>query len=64
MYTPRRHEDDEIQATASMETPVRIASSPFYSAVKSAQNKATHDFDRFYENLQHKLSPSTSEVRD
>ncbi|KAI9485928.1 MAG: hypothetical protein EXX96DRAFT_465455, partial [Benjaminiella poitrasii] len=44
-------------------SPLRAIATPIYEAVKSAHSKATRDFDRFYGNLQAKLTPRTSDSR-
>jgi hypothetical protein len=48
--------------SASYASPLRAIASPFYEAVKTAQTNVSRDFDRFYGNLQAKLTPRTSEV--
>ncbi|KAL9544198.1 hypothetical protein MBANPS3_007747 [Mucor bainieri] len=70
MYSPRRTATDDYETllrspersnmTAS---PLRAIASPFYKAVKTAQSNASRDFDKFYENLQQKLTPRTSQAR-
>ncbi|KAI8378341.1 hypothetical protein BD560DRAFT_311853, partial [Blakeslea trispora] len=44
-------------------SPLRAIASPIYQAVKQCKDTATKDFDRFYDNLQSRLSPRTSDAR-
>lgn len=72
MYSPRtavmvEDEYDEYmlrspERNTSYASPLRAIASPFYEAVKAAQTNVSRDFDRFYGNLQAKLTPRTSEV--
>lgn len=70
MYSPRRTATDDYDTllrspenTNMVASPLRAIASPFYKAVKTAQNNASRDFDKFYGNLQQKLTPRTSQAR-
>ncbi|KAK4512514.1 cell division control protein [Mucor velutinosus] len=70
MYSPRRTATDDYETllrsperTNMVASPLRAIASPFYKAVKTAQSNASRDFDKFYGNLQQKLTPRTSQAR-
>lgn len=70
MYSPRRTTTEGYEALLRspernnmVSSPLRAITSPFYKAVKTAQNNASRDFDKFYGNLQQKLTPRTSQAR-
>ncbi|KAI7904877.1 uncharacterized protein BX663DRAFT_331096 [Cokeromyces recurvatus] len=66
MYSPNRVDGGYGSIIKASEkpglvaSPLRTIATPIYEAVKSAHTKATRDFDRFYGNLQAKLTPRTS----
>ncbi|KAL0137854.1 hypothetical protein V8B55DRAFT_1532621 [Mucor lusitanicus] len=70
MYSPRRTATDDYdtmlrspERSNMAASPLRAIASPFYKAVKTAQSKASRDFDKFYGSLQQKLTPRTSQAR-
>lgn len=70
MYSPRRTAPDDYEALLQspernnmVASPLRAIASPFYKAVKTAQSNASRDFDKFYGNLQQRLTPRTSQAR-
>ncbi|GAN06968.1 hypothetical protein MAM1_0143d06458 [Mucor ambiguus] len=70
MYSPRRTATEDYdnllrspERSNMVASPLRAFASPFYKAVKTAQSNASRDFDKFYGNLQQKLTPRTSQAR-
>jgi hypothetical protein len=57
MYSPQTPERDN----AGSSTPLK-ALTPIVDAIKSAQSKATKDFESFYGNLMSRLTPRTTTV--
>ncbi|KAI8378702.1 hypothetical protein EDC96DRAFT_171232 [Choanephora cucurbitarum] len=65
MYSPRRTKIDDYEGLPErvIASPLRAIASPIYQAVKQCKDTVTRDFDRFYDNLQSRLSPRTSDAR-
>lgn len=57
MYSPQTPERGNVGSS----TPLK-ALTPIVDAIKSAQSKATKDFESFYGNLMSRLTPRTTTV--
>lgn len=62
MYSPRRNPAIRTPERNTISSSPLRALTPFVDAIKSAQTKATKDFESFYGSLMSKLTPKTSTV--
>ncbi|ORE22633.1 hypothetical protein BCV71DRAFT_171593 [Rhizopus microsporus] len=63
MYSPRRNPVIRTPERNTISPSPLRALTPFVDAIKSAQTKATKDFESFYGSLMSKLTPKTSTSR-